>query len=264
MQHIVVDERCLHVENWLLLERRLRLFAISVGNRESHGLQHLDGVACAEGTISPGGEMQVVGSCLTSLRRCHIGVGQHTWQAVDGGVGMCADTVLVGTHCLTGYERHLLRVEVQVADDVAIDFLHLLQPPIVIGIRLALMQQDAPDDTVFLCPSCHLDEPSVRISPISSNLGLQPVGLYGIGVGLIAVFIEEVDGAAVYRHVYHTDSHLVVEVTPHDSSEEVDERHSRIASAERWVGHAPLPHFPIRPVDSRETEEIVVVDIVGR
>ena len=173
---------------------------------------------------------------------------------------MGTHTVLIGAHRLTGDYRHPFGVKVQVFHQIVINLAHLRQPTVVVGVGLSLMQQNASDHALFLGLAGHFHQTAIGISAIGSNLILQPLRFDGVGIGLIAVLVEEVDGTTVHRHIHQTDAHIAWQVLTQRAPEEVHERETGVVAAEGRHSLAPFPHpAAVGTVDGGEAEERVVV-----
>ena len=103
-------------------------------------------------------------------------------QFVDLFLTTDADTLAVGLHNLAGIEVHLLGLEVQVAAEVVVDALHLGSPLGVAGVRLALVHEDALDDTLFLGFAGQGDQPLVGIVVVGLEHALHPAGGLGLDI----------------------------------------------------------------------------------
>ena len=110
------------------------------------------------------------------------------------------DTAIFPSNHLTDKQGHCRRVETQFLLQVAVYFPDRLLPLAVVSIRLALMQQDALDDTVLSCNLRHCQQTLVRVTPILIEDVNHPIAVLISDKRCILILVEEGDGTALYGY----------------------------------------------------------------
>ena len=167
----------------------------------------------------------------------------------------------MGTHAiiLLAYhfadeQGHCRGVETEFLLQVAIDLAHLLAPLVIVGIGLALMQQDALDDTVFSGRLRHREQALVGVAAILIEDAVHPVALLLGNQRSVFVLVEEGDGTAFYGHRHDADAHTVGHDIEQRAPEPVGRPQVGIGPAEGRHGLAPLAERAVSTVSGCHAE----------
>ena len=245
--------------------------ALIGSGRKALEREHGGGVVLAERLEAGLVEVQAVVLPLRALRgddvrgRHDVGqLGEHVL------VERRAHAALLGAEQFAGEKGHVLRVEIEVAQQAVVDSLDLAGPFLVAGIRLALVQQHALDHARLLGDFAHVDEPLIRVVAVRRGHAFEPVGgvveVLLLGVGALLV---ELDARAGDADVDHADAVIFGQHLDHPAAEEVDRAHPVVLAVERRISRIPVSLLALeaRHVDGGEHAEalgVAVLKVVER
>ena len=139
----------------------------------------------------------------------------------------------------------------QVAAEVVVDALHLGSPLGVAGVRLALVHEDALDDTLFLGFAGQGDQPLVRIVVVGLEHALHPAGGLGLDIAGYLILHETLDLDTADGYMDDTYLNMLGQRGHERAAEPVGWCQTGIGTAERRHSLAPLAHLTtsLRVVD---------------
>ena len=152
---------------------------------------------------------------------------------------MAADAAIFRTHHLTDEQGDSHGIELKLLLQVAVDFPHRLLPFPVVGIRLALMQQDALDDTILGCNLRHTQQSLVWIAPILIQNVVHPVAIFNGNDSRISVLVEESDRTTLNSHRHDADAYMLRHSFKQRAPKPVGRTKVGISTAEGRHGLAP-------------------------
>ena len=202
---------------------------------------HSLGIAATQLTIARSVEVQSVGTIGTAIRRDNLSRMQRVGQLVNLLLTTDAHPLSVGLHDVTGIEVHFLGLQLQVATQVVVHLLHHSRPFGVTGIRLALMHQDALDDTILLCSLGQGYQSLVGVASVSFQHTLHPTWR-SLHIALDAVGQKSLDVDATNRHMNDTNLDIFGQRRHHRTAKPVGRRQARVRTAKGGYGLTPLAH----------------------
>ena len=120
--------------------------------------------------------MQTVGTIGTIIGRDHLTGMDGLRQLINLLLAADAHTLTVGLYDVTGKERHILGLQLQVTTERIIYLLHLLGPVGITCIRLALMHEDTLDHAILLGFFSQRNQSFIRIVVVCFEHSLHPTG----------------------------------------------------------------------------------------
>ena len=167
-----------------------------------------------------------------------------------------AHTLAISLHNVAGKEVHLLGLQLQVATQVVIDLLHHTSPLRVAGVGLALMHQDALDDTILLGLLGQRHQSLVGVVVVGLQHALHPLRS-PLHIAGNAVGQEAADVDAAYGHMDNANRDVLRQRGHHGAAKPVGRRQSRIGTTQGCRRLAPLTLFAslLRKVYRRHQQE---------
>ena len=169
--------------------------------------------------------------CMDGLRQC-----------VDGRIHPDATPFSIGPHHLSGKQGHVLRFQMQVGNQLVVDECHLLSPPCVAGVALALVQEYSLYDTISLRFLRQCQESLVGIVAITFEHPLHPLRCPRSHIVVDRVLHKRLYLTTAYSHRDNAHPDAVGQVGNHRPAKIVDGRQAGILTAERRHGSVPLSH----------------------
>ena len=178
--------------------------------------------------------------------------GNHLGQRLDNRIHPSTTAFHIRIDHLSGNQRHLFGLQIEVCEQPLIDSLHLHRPVLLTRIRLSLMEQYTTDNPVLLSLTSHFHQSAIRIVIVFLGHILQPARTVRDIIGT-RIRVKQFDLATTHGHIDNTHA-LAFRQAVAERASEIVGRCQSCSHAHQWRhGLIPLPHLASRQIQRIRT-----------